>query len=167
VLGQFSARRDRARYLAFMADEIGEGRRAEFTSARSCLGDIAEGRGRDSDAHDPRILGDGDFVARVVSQVEATDRRRERAGKRLSPREVVQAAAKVAGLPVEVILRPNRRPPAVLGRALVCKWLVEDIGLRGVAVAKLLGVTPAAVSHGVEQGRRIERERGVSPEGVT
>jgi hypothetical protein len=102
-----------------------------------------------------------------VATVEAADRRRRRLGKRVSPQEAVEAAAKAAGVPPEAIQRRNRRPAAVMGRALACKWLVEDLGMRGVEVAKLLGVTSAAVTQGVERGRRIETERGVSLESAT
>jgi len=173
VLGEFSKDRNRARgqYEAFMAEGIGKGRRPDLTADRSNLRELVamgdrEGAG-EREPRDPRILGDGDFIARVVAKVEAAERRRARVGKRASPQAVLQAAAKVAGVPVEAIQRANRRPAAVMGRALACKWLVEDLGMQGVAVANMLGVTPAAVSQGVERGRRIEAERGVSLDSAT
>jgi len=173
VLGEFSTGRTRARsrYADFVKEGAGKVRRPEFTFGWSHLrGMLAEG-GRtpkdDRDVRDPRILGDGDFIARVAAKVEAAERRRQRAGKRVSPQAVVQAAAKAAGVPTEAIQRPNRRRAAVMGRALACKWLVEDLGMRGVAVARLLRVTPAAVSQAVERGRKVEIEQGVSLDTAT
>jgi REP element-mobilizing transposase RayT len=173
VLEEFSKDRNRARgrYEAFLAEGIGKGRHPELTFGSSHLKGVVaeEGRGQsgEGEAHDARILGGGDFIAKVVAKVEAAERRRQQASKRVSPSAVLQAAAKAAGVPVEAIQRPNRRPAAVVGRALACKWLVEDLGMRGVAVAKLLGVTPAAVTQGVERGRRIEVERGVRLDAAT
>jgi hypothetical protein len=167
VLEEFSKDRNRARgrYEAFLAEGIGKGRHPELTFGPSHLrGVIAEGvraQSGDREAHDPRILGGGDFIVRVVAKVEAAERRRKRLSQRVSPQAVLRAAAKAAGVPLDAIQRPNRRPAVVVGRALACKWLVEDLGMQGVAVAKLLGVTPAAVTQGVERGRRIEAERGV------
>jgi len=167
VLEEFSKDRNRARgrYEAFLAEGIGKGRHPELTFGPSHLrGVVAEedrGQAGEGEAHDVRILGGGDFIAKVVAKVEAAERRRKQASKRVSPQAVLQAAAKAAGVPVEAIQRPGKKPAVVMGRSLACKWLVEDLGMRGVAVAKLLGVTPAAVTQGIERGRRIEAERGV------
>jgi predicted transcriptional regulator len=50
----------------------------------------------------------------------------------------------------------------VLAKDLACKWLVEDLGMRGAAVAKLLAISKSAVSRAVVRGQRIEEERGVA-----
>jgi len=54
----------------------------------------------------------------------------------------------------------NNRPIAVIGRSLACKWLVEDLGVRGAEVAVLMGITPSAVTQNVARGRRIEAGKG-------
>ncbi|MEK7475553.1 MAG: transposase [Candidatus Coatesbacteria bacterium] len=168
VLAEFSKDRNRARsqYEAFLAEGIGKGRHPELTFGdahlRGVMADGGHAASGDREAHDPRILGGGDFIAKVVAKVEAAERRRTRAGKRVNPQAVLQAAARVAGVPVEAIQRPGKKPAVAMGRALACKWLVEDLGMQGVAVARLLGVTSGAVSQGIERGRRIEAEKGVA-----
>jgi ornithine carbamoyltransferase len=78
----------------------------------------------------------------------------------MTPRQVIEAAAKAAGVPVAAMRGKNNHPSRVLAKDLACKWLVEDLGMHGAAVAKLLGISPATVSRGMVRGERIERERG-------
>ncbi len=49
-----------------------------------------------------------------------------------------------------------------MAKDLACKWPVEDLGMRGSAVARLLDISKSAVSRGVVRGQRIEAERGVA-----
>ena len=43
-----------------------------------------------------------------------------------------------------------------LFRFLACKWLVEDMGMPVTKAAILFHVTPAAVSHAIVRGRKVE-----------
>ncbi len=78
ILGRFGAdlRRARQRYLAFLAEGVGQGRRPEFQGGglvRSAGGWTAVQelrRGRESYQGDERILGSSEFVARVLREVE-------------------------------------------------------------------------------------------------
>lgn len=175
VLSLFDQRLSSARtqYRQFVSEGLGQGHRGDLSGGglvRS-LGvrpEALEGRRRSARvAGDPRILGDGGFVEAVMRKVEMADRRRDRTRRRVSPEGVIRAAAKVAGVADQEIRHANRRRAAVVGRALACKWLVEDLGMRGTVVAGLLGITGAAVTQGVERGRRLEAERGVSLERAT
>jgi REP element-mobilizing transposase RayT len=173
VLGSFANEATRARrlYASFVAEgaEIGLNEREAIgiVSLRRALQMGRDGKEHGRETRDPRILGGGDFIARAVSKVEAAERRRQRLAKRVTPQSVIEAAAKAAGVPVKSLRRPDRHAATVGGRALACKWLVEDLGMKGSAVAKLLGVTEAAVSQGVVRGRKVEEARGLSLDRVT
>ena len=173
VLAEFSRDRSRARsrYSAFLADGVRKSRHPDlargWSHMRGIIMDVESTQEGGGGGNDPRILGGGRFIARVAAKVEAAERRRQRAGRRVSPQAAVRAAAKAVGVSADAIQRPNRRQAVVMGRALACKWLVEDLGMRGVAVAKLLGVTSAAVTQGVQRGRRVEIELGVGLDSAT
>src|SRR6185295_1736288 len=163
VLALFDKRPGRARaaYRAFVSEGVGQGHRDDLAGGgvmrtlRTLVDAGESGSRKRAEPSDPRILGGGSFVAEAMGKVDAAERRRDRNRRRLSPADVVAAAAKLAGVPVEQIRHSNRRRQAVVGRALACKWLVEDLGVRGVEVARLLGVTGAAVTQGVERGRSL------------
>ena len=171
LFGRVTASARRA-YRAFVAEGVGQEGLGDLTGGgllRSLgLPSMPEqGIAKGKVQSDPRILGAGHFVDRAMARVEAAERRRVRGMRRVSPDEVMAAAAKHAGLPVKEIREPNRRKEAVVGRALACKWLVEDLGLSGVRVARMLGISGAAVTQGVERGRRLEVEREVTLDRVT
>ena len=48
------------------------------------------------------------------------------------------------------------------GRALLCKWMVEDLGESRAEVAKRLGVSRPAMTKLVRRGRELEEDLGVS-----
>lgn len=108
------------------------------------------------------VLGQGDFVGKIVKRVEGRDRRRTIMRTRLSPEDVFRKAVDVLGVTVAEVRSNSRRTAVARARALASKWLVEDLGLQGVKAAELLNVSAAVVSRGVIAGRRIEAELGVS-----
>jgi REP element-mobilizing transposase RayT len=168
-----SVHKARPAYHAFLADGVSQGHRDDLSGggvlrALRALGTGGElPRGVRMEPADPRILGGGTFVEKAMHMVEAADRRRDRLRRRLTPSDVIKAAAKVAGIPEGEIRHSNRRRRAVVGRALACKWLVEDLGMKGVEVAKLLGITGAAVTQGVERGRLLEEMLKVDLDAAT
>ena len=111
---------------------------------------------------DQRILGSGEFVAGVLREVEKRDRRRRGVRRGLTPQAVVERAAGRMGVPVRQVYGRDRRASVVKARFLACKWLVEDLGVSVTKAARLLHVTPPAVSYGVRQGRKVEEETGAS-----
>ena len=72
---------------------------------------------------------------------------------------VVAVAAKHAGIDAGKVKGPGKIPAQCVARALACHWLVEDLGLPEVAVARHLGITQPAVSRNVKRGRELARER--------
>jgi chromosomal replication initiation ATPase DnaA len=111
---------------------------------------------------DERILGSGEYVAKVLRVVEQRARRKAGLKRRLTPSIVVKMAAEAAAAEERDVLGRNRQAKLVKARFLACKWLVDDLGTRVVDVAKVFKVTPPAVCHAVSKGRSVESEIGAS-----
>ena len=67
----------------------------------------------------------------------------------------------VVQLDPEELLHRGRADNRSKGRALLCKWLVEDLKHSQVEISKELGMTRAAVGDLVKRGRQIEKDMGV------
>lgn len=169
VLSLFGSERARARkeYASFIEEGVPRERGSDWPGGDSegissgLAGEWAPARRGEKMAGDQRILGSGEFVAKVLREVEHRDRRKMDLRRRIPPREAVARAAREAGVEVRRVYGRDRSRGPAKARALACKWLVEDLGVRVSSAAKLLGVTPAAICYGVIRGRKIEKETGV------
>ena len=170
VLALFNRNRRQARvaYKRFVLEGIGEGHRPELSGGglvRSAggIGEyLANRRNGDKMAGDIRVLGSSEFVSDILRKAEAKERRRHKMSRMMTPKQVIEKAAKVAGVAVSTMQGRNQQADRVVAKDLACKWLVEDLGMRGSAVAELLDISKSAVSRGVVRGQRIEEERGVA-----
>ena len=156
-----------AGYKRFVLEGSGEGHRPELSggglvrSAGGISQYLANRQAGEKMRGDVRVLGSSEFVSDMLKTAEAKDRRTHRLSRLMTPKDVIEKAAKVAGVEVESMRGRNQRADRVVAKDLACKWLVEDLGMRGSAVAKLLDISKSAVSRGVVRGHRIEAERGV------
>ena len=106
---------------------------------------------------DERILGSGEFVAKVLRDLEKRDRRKGWIRGRMSPSDVIEKAGKVFGLDLKDVVRNSKRPEVVKARSLACKWLVEDMGITGIKVSRMLGISNPTVSRCVLRGKELEQ----------
>lgn len=168
VLGHFGGTPTAAKrsYMDFLSSGLGEERREDLEGGgvvRSLGGRKAyfEGRRKGVEVRgDDRVLGSEAFGRTVIEQSGIEERRRHRMARRTTPAAVIARAGKVTGVAAGSVKGVSKKPERVRARSLACKWLVEDMGMRGVSVAKVLGLTPAAVSKCVERGRSIEAALG-------
>ena len=172
VLALFNRNRRRARaeYRRFVLEGVGEGHKPELSggglvrSAGGIIEYLANRRTGEKMLGDIRVLGSSEFVADILKKAEAKEQRTHKMSRSMTPKQVIERAAKVAGIPANAMHGRSRHADRVLAKDLACKWLVEDLGMRGTAVAKLLDVSKSAVSRAVVRGQRIEEERGVALE---
>jgi len=168
VLGQFGRREGPARkeYIRFMkagldkgTDDILEGN----TLTHLVAGGWEKARQKmdgTEEYGDERILGSRIFVEDALKKAGEKERWRSKlASSGLKPSDVLERAAKVAGLPVKDVIGNGKRPLQCLARTLACKWLVDDLGRKEVSVARLLGITQPSVSVNVLRGRIAEKQR--------
>jgi putative transposase len=109
---------------------------------------------------DERILGDSDFVERVLKESGEWEEERSRKRRSLGVGQVIARAAKHAGIDAGIVKGAGKVPAQCRARALACYWLVESLGMPEVAVARHLQITQPAVSRNVMRGKEIAaRER--------
>lgn len=109
---------------------------------------------------DERILGSGEYVAKVLREEEHRDRRRAETKGRLKPSEVIERAAEALGIGFGEVYGRSKRREVSHARSLASKWLVEDLGMTVTEASRLMKVTVAAVCYGVKKGREVEEETG-------
>jgi REP element-mobilizing transposase RayT len=171
VLGQFGRGLHAARrhYLAFVVAGLGQGRRKDLTGGgliRS-LGGWSEARrlGREGPERlkgDERILGDTEFVVRILEQAnERLERRYELASLGWDEEKVARRVADIYGIAPEEILRKGQKGKLAQARGLFCHWCSRELGISLTALAKKLCMTPAGVAYAARRGERIASEKGL------
>ena len=138
VLSQFSKQvgAARRRYAQFVTEGIGAGRREEFHSGN----------------HEGRLLGDDDFVTRVLAQAEAQIRRPP-------PLAAIMAAVcRERDVPEAALRAPGRRSLAAQARWLVALLAMDLNSASLTEVARYFGRDVATLSNGVQQLRKQSNE---------
>lgn len=163
VLGYFSEKLRKARlgYRRFMVDGIDQGRRPDLTGGgfmRRMKGNEKvqdKQRFPEKELSDPRILGSGDFVERVLGQNQ-----RETKVPRFTWEELVDRVAKWAGIAPFALCSGSKRPAIAEARSLLSYIAVRQKRMRTTEVAQLLNVSQSAISKLVLRGEEIIREKG-------
>lgn len=152
----------RKRYRSFVEKGIKYGKRNDLTGGgliRSAGGWTAVKALRSADAHeksDERILGDGAFVERILSESqEALDRRYSLIAEGVTVSDVADHVALVLGIAPEQVWQPGKFKQQVIARSLLCYWSVHELGESMTALGKRLGISTAAVSKSVRRGGQI------------
>ena len=164
VLRHFSKTVSAARkgYRNFLEKGIADGRRPDLIGGgliRSIGGWQAIKAMRRCGAHqksDERILGNSDFVTRTLA----------RAGEQFMLRSRLKAQGydldalavdveQLTGISSAKFLSPGRQRHQVRARSLFCYWAVRDLGSTASNIARMIGISAAAVSISVQRGRQI------------
>jgi REP element-mobilizing transposase RayT len=167
VLSFFGKGRPRRKqYLRFVEEGVAQGRRTDLVGGgliRS-LGGWAEvlsvRRRKEKQAYDQRVLGDGEFVKRVLS--EANDLAKE--NLRFRPNSMVLPLLAERVCRVQEVslgeLRSGSRRHEIMETRQVFSWLaVKELGYSGAAVARYLGVTTSCVTRIISQGEKPESDK--------
>jgi len=171
VLGMFGEKFGVARqaYEAFVEKEIAQGRRVDLTGGgllRSAGGWEGVKLLREEKVYqknDERILGDGDFVERVLASAEETMEKRYalRSGG-LDLDGVASRVSEVLGLKPEDVWAAGKYRRVVEARSLLCYWAVRELGVPMSSLARKLGISIPSVSDSVTRGQRIADAKGFS-----
>jgi putative transposase len=165
VLSYFGKQDGRRRkYLRFVEDGIKNGRRPELVGGgliRSMGGwsEVLALRKRgEKQASDGRILGDGEFVERVLEEWDETGRANLRVGKaRRNLSILTQEVTENWGVTVEELRSGSRRWVILKAREDFAQVAVKGLGYSGAEVARYLGVSGSCIT-------RIVAERQLSGE---
>ena len=168
VLGYFgrSAGSARREYRQYVKKGIELGSRPDLVGGgliRSLGGwGAAKQKGRDRRRlkGDERVLGDSDFVVKVLEAGdEALEQKYRFRAQGYDMERVANRVAAVFDLEAKDVLAPGKYPRIVEARSVFCYWSVRTVGLTATAVAKKIGMTQPGVSVAVRRGERIVNER--------
>jgi REP element-mobilizing transposase RayT len=170
VLGMFSNQVSHARkaYTRFIKKGIEMGQRPELTGGglvRSVGGWAALKSMRSVAMRimgDERILGSGDFVESVLEQAQEDYEWRTLAKARgISIEEIIIVVSKEFGIQPVLIKSKSRQRNLSRARAIVCWLAVDKLLESSKKVAKILGMSPSAVSKALPRGRKDQRSESI------
>ena len=168
VLAFFGKRKTIARknYQAFVKSGLKLGRRPELMGGgliRSAGGWDAVKAFRNKNMHlksDERILGDSDFVTRVLTAASEEFKNKYRLKtKGIDFSAVVKKVSQLFNVEPEILLLPGQQRQRVLARSVLAYWAVRELGMTGTKVGQKLGLSQPAVSRALGRGERFIREK--------
>jgi len=151
VLLYFSDRIGRARraYRRFLEQGIAQRRRPDLQSggARE-LG----GEEKAENIFDPRVLGKGNFVERVLREANAKTVKRK---ARIPLPELIGKVKIFLGMQGEDLLTGRRKREVSSARALVSYIAVQEMGYRFTEVGQALNIHPVNIARSLEKGEKL------------
>ena len=171
VLKLFDNKRStaRRRYKIFIQKGIQDSKRPEFTGGgliRSSGGWTVIKSLRRANIHfksDERVLGDSNFVERVLKAAdESFERKYQLKSQGYDIDKLADRVADIFSVKPEEIFQPGKQPVKVKARSLFCYWAVRELGFTMSDLAPKLNISQPAVSISVQRGERIALENGYS-----
>ena len=171
VLALFGKQKYAARkqYRVFVEKGILDGKKSELTGGgliRSTGGWGVLKSLRRMNIHfksDERILGDSDFVEKVLcGATEKMERRYRLEAMGYDFDTIVERVAEIFKIAVKYILSPGKQPERVIARSVLAYWAVRELGISGTKVGKRLGLSQSAVSRAVQRGEQLVSEHRLS-----
>ncbi|MFW6052466.1 MAG: transposase [Desulfosalsimonas sp.] len=164
VLARFGDKTGEARgkYRKFVTKGIEQGRRTDLTGGglvRSAGGWVAVSEMRESGIHlksDERILGDSDFVERILSAGdESFERKYELKSQGIDVDYVAAKIAELLGINLDELWSSAKYKHLVKARSLICYVAVRELGETMASLARRFGISTVAVSKSVARGAKI------------
>jgi hypothetical protein len=111
--------------------------------------------------NDERILGDGDFVGRLLASAEeAMEKRYALRARGVDLASIAFRVSEVLGVKPEQVWSEGKYRRIVEARSLLCYWAARELGVPMSSLARKLGISIPSVSESVTRGRRIAEIRG-------
>ena len=168
VLAKFGEKLGAARraYRGFVEEGIAQGKRQDLTGGgllRSAGGWEGVKALREANVYqrnDERILGDGDFVGRVLASAEEVMEKRYALRSRGFDLERVAArVSQVLEVKPKEVWAEGKYRRIVEARSLLCYWAVRELGIPMSSLARKFRISIPSVSDSVTRGRRIAEEK--------
>jgi len=159
----------RRRYKIFIQKGIQEGKHPELTGGgliRSSGGWTVIKSLRRANIHfksDERVLGDSDFVERVLKAAdESFERKYQLKSQGYDIDKLADRVADIFSVKPEEIFQPGKQPVKVKARSLFCYWAVRELGFTMTDLAPKLNISQPAVSISAQRVECIALENGYS-----
>jgi putative transposase len=154
----------RRQYLKFVREGITLGRRPELVggglirSMGGWSGVLGLRRRGEKTASDERILGDGEFVERVLEEWDEVGRATLRLpGVRRSLSLLAQQVGENWGVTIEELRSGSRRQVVLKAREELSQIAVQGLGYSGAEVARFIGVSGSCVTR-IVAGKKLSEE---------
>ena len=166
VLARFGRSKGAGRrgYRGFVEEGMGMGRVPELTGGglirilggwSKVIAMRRKGKGEESDG---RILGDGDFVQRILGEVEDKELRQLKVRWRgVTIREIILEECRKVGVNPGELRNGGRRRLVTGVRAAVAHRVAGEIGLTAAEIARHVGVTTSSITRAIA---RADEEKG-------
>jgi REP element-mobilizing transposase RayT len=163
VLAQFGSTRRKAlhAYRKFMSEEIGQGQIKELTGGgliRSQGGwaqVLSMRRRGQKEAFDERILGDGEFVNKVLKEAEDRQLRQlknKRAGRTIQ--RIMDEECRKGGISLQELIGGSKRRKVSEARSLIALRSRDELGLSSAEIARHVGVNTSSITRAIERAER-------------
>ncbi len=149
----------RRRYWEFVEKAIDQGTRPELQGGglvRSAGGDKRGLLGRkkgESEKGDERILGSGDFVERVLSELNQV--RKNGTDRKISLFDLIDRISVFLGIEKEELLSGSRKQGISHARDLISFLAVKNMGYKYSDIANSLNVHPVSAARCAERGKKL------------
>jgi hypothetical protein len=162
VLSYFGkGRQAQKNYLRYVEKGIPQGRRPELIGGgliRSLGGwsaVLALRRREEKEASDTRILGDGEFVQELKSDLDDFVKKNLRlSGQQIDIVILAGRVCKKHGISLGELCSGSRRREIVEARGILSWIAVRELGYSGAEVARYLGVTNSCITKSVSSGKK-------------
>jgi putative transposase len=155
VLGQFADTKGKAirEYRRFVQEGLGEGRNPMLTGGgliRSQGGwsqVLALRRKEEKELSDERILGNGDFVDRVLQEAEERQLRQMKLRRRgRGIEDIIQEECRKRKVSEAELRKGSRMSRVSEARAVIAYRGKEELGISGAEIARYLGVNTSSIN---------------------
>ena len=161
-----SGRLGRGKYLTFVGEGIDQGRRPDLVGGgliRSIGGwaEVLSARRRKvRQAFDQRVLGDDEFVKRILTEAnDFTKAILRLGGNRMALLSLAERVCVVHTVSLGELRSGSRRHEIVEARQ-VFSWLaVKELGYSGAEIARYLGVTTSCITRNISEREHAEKEK--------
>jgi putative transposase len=161
-----TTRKARGKYLSYIEGGIDQGRRPELIGGgliRSLGGweKVKEIRlsGHDRIKGDQRILGENDFVQKILTEAdEKLNRFYELKSKGYDLKKIEDRVCEIFGLEKEEFFSKSRIKARSDARAVYCYFAARELGYPLTELARQLNITAPGVVYAVKRGERISKE---------
>jgi hypothetical protein len=117
-------------------------------------------KGQDRVKGDERILGESDFVLKILDQAnEKYNRHYELKSLGYDLNKIEQRIQELLDIEASDIYSNGRRPWQVEARSLFCYWAVCESGMSQSDMAKLLRMSQPGVGYAVRRGEKIAKQK--------
>jgi len=168
VLSWFGQRRKKSihKYREFTRDGIGMGRRDDLTggglrrSAGGWQGVRALKRMEEYWQGDERILGDGDFVKKILDAAgEKMERKEKLLREGWNVDRLVNRVCEITSVNPDDLRKKGRGNDLSNAKGLIAFWGYNELGINGNELSQLLGISRPAISKTIDRGEKIVKEK--------